>query len=134
MYQEKDYLKMEAMEVDTAVPSGKSEFELIYNRLYQSIIDNLLESEYPSTIKIFKETDDDWFGNWPGNLIEVSCSLNSPTLNERKFQRVGCWGNDNYGLIKDFDNKEDALNTFRQIITWSKVNQEDLFRIGFKEF
>jgi len=37
MYQEKDYSKMAAMKVDTAVPSGKSEFELVYNRLYQSI-------------------------------------------------------------------------------------------------
>lgn len=42
MYQEKNYSTMasvEVDEVDTAVPSGKSEFELIYNRLYQSIME-----------------------------------------------------------------------------------------------
>ena len=39
MYQEKNYSTMASVEVDTAVPSEKSDFELIYSRLYQSIME-----------------------------------------------------------------------------------------------
>lgn len=53
----------------------------------------------------FVSVDDNWYGNYEGDKIRVSISLNwMPSLNYH-FVRVGAWGNDDFGMIKDFEDE-----------------------------
>lgn len=100
--------------------------------------------------KVFKRTDDDWYGNHrlanstrvfdyakrafvgsnlveTGRLVEVSLlSLPIPgggAMSDTD-TRVCVWGNDDFGMEKDFDNREDATATFLFVISQEVVNQK----------
>lgn len=51
----------------------------------------------------FVEVDDDWYGNYIGNKIRVGIALVwRPNINSY-FVRISAFGNDDFGMIRDFE-------------------------------
>ncbi len=89
----------------------------------------------------FKLTDDDWYSNeklastcekyqHKNKLVEVSC-LSLPPAKDNDTTRVCVWGNDDFGLEKDFDNRIDAMTCYIEILSQKVVNKKWLKSIGF---
>lgn len=92
--------------------------------------------------EIFVSVSDNWCGNYPGDKIRVHVALNwFPDLHQF-FVRIGAWGNDDLGMIKDFDdeNYEVLLAKYNELCeTFLKqmpqvVNQEWFLEQGFEYF
>lgn len=79
--------------------------------------------------KCIKPTQDDWYSNDIINgqkVVIVSC-LGLITND----YRVCVWGNDDYGLEKDYSSRGEAIQIYRQIKRWKFVNKQNLKDIGF---
>ena len=92
--------------------------------------------------EIFVSVSDNWCGNYQGNKIRVSVALNwFPNINYH-FVRIGAWGNDDLGMIKDFEDKtyEVLLKKYNELCeTFLKqipqtVNQNWFLEQGFEYF
>lgn len=81
----------------------------------------------PEIRAVYKPTRDDWYGNYPGNMVEVSLVfLNDPSdISEYKF-RVCIWGNDDYGMEKDFTSYTDALSEYMFVLSMRSVEKSTL--------
>lgn len=89
-------------------------------------------------INVYKETDDDWYGNYRvegddrvSNLVCVSFTQTGPNPPINGDWRVCVWGNDDFGMERDFEDEATALNIFYQVVGWPKVNQILLRDMGF---
>lgn len=89
-------------------------------------------------INVYKQTDDDWCGNYKvaddvrvSDLVEVSFCQTGPNPPINGDWRVCVWGNDDLGMEMDFDNETTALNMFYQVIGLDKVNMSLLKKLGF---
>jgi hypothetical protein len=92
-------------------------------------------------IRVFKFTDDDWYGNhklteaypiYNNRTRLVTVSLLTLVSNPNQtYTRVCVWGNDDYGLEKDFDNRPEAEAMFMLVISQDAVNQKWLKSKGF---
>ena len=89
-------------------------------------------------INVYKETDDDWCGNYRvegdvrvSKLVCVSFIQLRPHPQDEAEWRVCVWGNDDFGMARDFEDETAALNIFYQVIGWPKVNMSLLRNIGF---
>jgi hypothetical protein len=75
---------------------------------------------------ILKTTTDDWFLPFDMNLVRVSliqlCA---------KEWRVCIWGQDDFGMEKDFASKAKAEKVFLTILHWEDVTRIKLEGIGF---
>lgn len=87
--------------------------------------------------QVFKRTQDDWYGNYKiavdqrvSDLVEVTFMnlLPGPTPTG---WCVCVWGNDDYGLERDFESETEAWNIFLQVIGMEFVNQQALRDMGF---
>lgn len=95
------------------------------------------EFNFPKRIEHFKNTQDDWHGNYNGNQVKLTYHgvINSYIKDESKFiYRVSVWGNDDLGMDKDFDNHLDAKRLFNQIDAMKYVNKEDMLKLGLEYF
>lgn len=93
-------------------------------------------------LEVFKEClpEDEWAGNYSldngyKNLVRVVFGRPYPNNS----WRVGVWGNDDFGMIKDFNFKDgqtevDADKCFLQIISLKIVSQDVLTELGFEIF
>ena len=88
---------------------------------------------------VFKETSDDWYGNYivtspyVKELVEVEFHGNiAAPLEPVPFYRVSVWGNDDCGMEFDCDNEKLALSVFMEVIGWDDVKMEKLSDLGFK--
>jgi hypothetical protein len=45
--------------------------------------------------------------------------------------RVCVWGNDDFGMERDFTDEDEAFNMFHQVISWKYVNMTELYAINF---
>lgn len=88
---------------------------------------------------VFKETSDDWYGNYivtsPCHieLVKVSFYGNiSAPLDPEPCYRVGVWGDDDCGMEFDTPDEKLALSVFMQVIGWDDVKMEKLSNLGFK--
>jgi hypothetical protein len=88
-------------------------------------------------VEVFKRTQDDWYGNYKvagdqrvSDLVEVTF-MNLYPGSESPAWRVCVWGNDDFGLERDFDNEAWAWNIFLQVIGMEFVNQQGLRDLGF---
>lgn len=96
----------------------------------------LLDINGDKLLYLLKKTDDDWYGNINGDSLEITLSkIRAPALlkDGKIFWKINCWGNDDYGLFKDFESSKEAMNTFFELKKLPKVNKQYLFDIGFKE-
>ncbi|MCA9495832.1 MAG: hypothetical protein KC589_02730 [Nanoarchaeota archaeon] len=57
-------------------------------------------------IDVFKKTSDDWYPNYPNDMVKVSF-LKLPNIlqNSDDEWRVCVWGNDDFGLERDFQSE-----------------------------
>ena len=88
-------------------------------------------------VEVFKRTQDDWYGNYKiagdqrvSDLVEVSFMNLLPDQSTTNW-RVCVWGNDDFGLERDFENETVAWNIFLQVIGMKLVNQQALRDLGF---
>lgn len=89
-------------------------------------------------ISVYKQTDDDWHGNYKiaddarvCSLVNVQFCLTGPSPPVKGDWRVCVWGNDDMGMEMDFKNEVDALNMFMKVIGLEKVNMSLLKKFGF---
>jgi len=92
---------------------------------------------FPKKIEHFKNTKDDFHGNYKSNQVKViyhGC-INPYKLNPNEFiYRTSVWGNDDLGIMKDFDNHLDAKRLFNTINSLKYVNKQDLLDLGMEYF
>lgn len=89
-------------------------------------------------LRVFKECDpeDEWCGNYSlndkryTNLVRVVFGRPQP----KDSWRVGVWGNDDFGMVKDFNVEEDADKCFLQIISLKIISIDILTELGFETF
>lgn len=94
-------------------------------------------------IEVYKECDpeDQWCGNFVlndhrnTNVVRVVFGRPMP----RNSWRVGVWGNDGFGLVKDFstlngNTEEDADKCFFEVISLKIITQDILYSLGFETF
>lgn len=92
---------------------------------------------FPKKIEHFKNTKDDFHGNYDGNQVKVIYHgiINPYKLNPKEFiYRTSVWGDDDLGIIKDFDNHLDAKRLFNKINNFKYVNKQDLLDLGMEYF
>jgi hypothetical protein len=84
---------------------------------------------------VYKETDDNWHGNFAISqnkaAVKVTLGQTGPNPPYNGQWRVGVWGNDDYGMVKDFSTEADAEITFIRLCKWKMINQVDLQLAGF---
>lgn len=92
--------------------------------------------------EVLVHVSDNWCGNYEGDMIRVHISLNWIPNLDYHFVRIGAWGNDDLGMIKDFDNPEyeTLLQKYNELCeTFLKqlpktVSQEWFLEQGFEYF
>jgi hypothetical protein len=80
--------------------------------------------------EIYKKTTDNWYPNY--NIDEVKLIYNGK-LRDGKF-RVSCWGNDDFGIDKDFEDETESIKVFEQLKAKEIINHQDLYNLGFTKF
>jgi len=101
------------------------------------MVDDKKNSEECPRRSVYKPTDDDWYPSFRLNDAEEG---NPPTTKLVKISllylaggtyRVCAWGNDDFGLERDFEDKSEAMGCFLNILAMPKVNQVDLAQMNF---
>jgi len=89
-------------------------------------------------VDTFKRTQDNWYGNYKitgdarvSDLVEVSFLKLLNTEGSELNWRVCVWGNDDFGLERDFEHEAEAWVTFLEVIGQEYVNQQYLRNNGF---
>ena len=90
-------------------------------------------------ITVYKETQDNWYPvyrvkGWNNNLNLVCVSFTQTGPNPANGDgqwRVCVWGEDDFGMERDYDDKSACLCMFHKVIGWKYVNQDKLNDHGF---
>jgi hypothetical protein len=86
-------------------------------------------------ISLYKETKDDWCGNFKTDFHNLVCVMFTQTgpdpKNGNGEWRVCVWGNDDLGMERDFTDESLALSCFYQVIGWKYVDFKPLAKFGF---
>lgn len=83
-------------------------------------------------IEVFKETLDDWYPNYHGNLVRVTFHGNIASPEEdTPYYRVSVWGADDCGMEYDTESERVAHTIFMEVIGLKTVNWEELSELGF---
>lgn len=77
-------------------------------------------------IDIFKKTKDDWYPNYPNDMVKVSFLQLHNFLQNTNEWRVCVWGNDDFGLEHDFKSKKEAEKVFEIISNLDIISQDFL--------
>jgi len=77
------------------------------------------------------KTTDDFYPNWPGDFVSVSLNFPSKKVYEYDTFRVSVWGEDDFGLEREFGSKEDATNYFNKICSLPIITIAQLKLDGF---
>lgn len=87
-------------------------------------------------IEVYKKSSDDWYGNYYTELVLIGFThlIAIPSCNHTEQWRVSAWGNDDFGMIKDFDNRDEAFNCFISVINLEDVTHDSLKELGFEIF
>lgn len=92
---------------------------------------NLFDESKPiPRAEVFKDTDDEWYPCYPNNQVKLTFhgQISDGTY------RVSAWGNDDFGIDKDFETEIEAFNVFQDLESQQKINHKDLYDLGFKRF
>lgn len=90
--------------------------------------------------EILIKTDDEWSGNYDDNFVKLIYNGLIPPFTpkgkkEREpLWRVSCWGNDDFGIDKDFESEQESIDVFNDLKSRDKINQQDLYDMGFTNF
>ena len=80
--------------------------------------------------EIYKKTNDNWYPNYNTNEVKLKYI---GKLSDGKF-RVACWGNDDFGINKDFETEIEAIDMFEKLKLKEFINHKDLYDLGFTNF
>ena len=80
--------------------------------------------------EIFKKTNDDWYGNFKNNTCQL---IYIGELTDGVF-RVAVWGDDDFGIDKDFKTEKEAIEMFDKLKKRTIINHKDLYDLGFTNF
>lgn len=91
-----------------------------------------------NNFECLKQTDDNWCGSYQMDgksfvKIKFGWTGPNPKIGNGKY-RVGVWGNDDFGMTKDFQNELDCVNMLLDVIQMPKVNIDILETMGFEIF
>jgi len=82
--------------------------------------------------EIFKNTHDNWCGNWDGDQVKLSYHGNiEPIKTKPPVFRVSCWGNDDFGMERDFSIEGDAIEMYEMLSHKVVIDQDTLDLLGF---
>jgi len=86
--------------------------------------------------EVFICTDDNWYGNWDNNTVKLiyNGALYPVRHGRIILYRVSAWGNDDFGINKDFSSELEAKAVFEKLSKLEILNQKDLYDIGFETF
>ena len=85
-------------------------------------------------ITIFKEVKEDWYGNY--NIADDArytgkyVSIRTAKLADYIF-RVCVWGNDDFGMERDYESEDDALLMFRACVETNELTKRFLIDHNF---
>ena len=87
-------------------------------------------------IEVYKKTSDDWCPNYYKELVKVGFTslLKGPDYKMFGVWRVSVWGDDDLGMIRDFDNRDEAFNFFISVIKLEILASDKLKKMGFEMF
>lgn len=80
-------------------------------------------------VDVFKRTTSDWYPSYHLSAhqegLDALVRVSFIHLADREF-RVCCWGDDDMGLERDYENESEAWSVFLQIIGKESVEPDDL--------
>jgi hypothetical protein len=85
-------------------------------------------------VDAFKRTSGQWYPNYHlenHELVKVSFCQTGPCPSENGDWRVCAWGNDDFGMEKDFQEREEAWACFLAVISLDDVTADRLRELGF---
>jgi len=85
-------------------------------------------------VDAFKRTSGQWYPNYhldSHELVKVSFGQTGPCPSENGDWRVCAWGNDDFGMEKDFQEREEAWACFLAVISLDDVTADRLRELGF---
>lgn len=101
-----------------------------------TVFGNNTHPVFPKRIEHFKNTKDDWYPNYPNNQVRLtyhSC-INSYKPESEWVYRVSVWGNDDFGIDRDFKDPMEAKRMFNKLDAMKFINHQDLYDLGFTRF
>lgn len=83
--------------------------------------------------EILIDTNDDWYPNYPNNQVQLSYHgcINPWETKDKQVYRVSCWGNDDFGIEKDFGREDDAIHIYNSLKILPVINHSTLYNLGF---
>lgn len=89
------------------------------------------------TIRVYKETSDNWYGNFSikndARFVKADLvMIKFFKLLDNKTYRVCVWGNDDFGMEYDTKDKDKAKKIFSKIILQPVLEKVYLEQMGFK--
>ena len=81
-------------------------------------------------VEVLKNTNDDWHPNFENNTCKL---IYIGKLSDGKF-RVAVWGNDDFGIDKDFEIESEAIEMFHKLEKYETINHKDLYELEFTNF
>ena len=89
-------------------------------------------------INVLKETHDYWYGNFGGDKVKLIYHGNIvppiERLNEIPLYRVSVWGNDDFGMIFDTNNENEAKELYASLSKKSFIDKDYLQSLDFNIF
>lgn len=90
----------------------------------------------------FVRVTDDWYPCFENNTIKVSILLSYMPENKYWFVRIMAWGNDDFGLIMDYENENydlllEKYDEFKMEFfdkATDGINKEWFYKRGFEQF
>lgn len=90
-------------------------------------------------VEVYKKTTDDWCPSLASqyadlNFVRVAfLKLETYDKYHAEQWRVCCWGEDDFGMERDYDSESEAWTTFLQILGWEDVTVKRLMdELGFR--
>lgn len=97
---------------------------------------------YPHRMACLRPTSDNWYPSiWKddeertddgcGGMVRVSISPLNPNFS---MWRVACWGNDDFGIDRDFASYDEALQLYLKLCSFAYLTQQNCYDLGMKPF
>ena len=85
------------------------------------------KNKFTEPIDIMKPTTDDWYSNYPNNMIKLTYI---GRLTDNMF-RVAVWGNDDFGVEYDVEQEQEALKMFEKLKNEPVLTKQALYDLKF---
>lgn len=95
-----------------------------------------LELALNPRVEVMKKTQDDWYPCFNEDEVRLTFHgvINGYKDKELWVWRVSCWGNDDFGIDKDFHSSKEAKEVFDMLNEMDMIQHKTLFDMGFARF